>query len=63
MDENMKILKKEAIKGNEAVELRNNMLQTNLNKLTVDFEVLHREFKSSTIKIRELEYELDQMVI
>ena len=63
MDEAMALLRKEAVKGSEAVEMRNNMLQKNLTKLTTDFEASNRELKISSNKNRELEYELEQMVI
>jgi chromosome segregation ATPase len=62
MDETMIQLRIEAVKGSEAVEMRNTMLQKNLTKLTGDFEVTSRELRSVSNKIRELEYELEQMV-
>jgi centrosomal protein CEP135 len=62
MDDTMKRLRKEALKGTDAVEARNIMLQKNLTKLTADFEVSSKELRVSNSKIRELEYELEQMI-
>jgi chromosome segregation ATPase len=59
----MSQLRKEAQKGNETVEARNIMLQKSLTKLTNDFEVAAKDLRVSNNKIRELEYELEQMII
>jgi chromosome segregation ATPase len=62
MDETMKQLRKEAIKGTDSVESRNVMLQNNLTKLTADFEMNSKELRSTNAKLRESEFELDQMM-
>jgi chromosome segregation ATPase len=62
IDGTMKQLRKEAIKGTDAVEARNVMLQKNLTKLTADFEITSKELRTSNSKTRELEYELEQMI-
>ncbi|KAI8901201.1 hypothetical protein BC833DRAFT_562693 [Globomyces pollinis-pini] len=63
MDETMARLRKEAHRGTDAVEARNVMLQKNLAKLTTDFEVTAKELRVASNKTRELEYELDQLVV
>jgi chromosome segregation ATPase len=56
-------LRKEAQQGTKAVEARNHMLQKNLGNLTVDFEQSSKDLRVSNTKIRELDYELEQMII
>ena len=60
--ETMTKLKKEAIKGTEAAESRNDMLQRNLDKLAVDFENTTRELSSANLKIKELQFEMEELV-
>lgn len=55
-------LRKEAERGNDSVEARNIMLQKNLAKLSTDFETSTRELRAANSRMRELEYELEQMV-
>jgi chromosome segregation ATPase len=55
-------LRKEAERGNDSVEARNIMLQKNLAKLSTDFEISTRELRAANSRMRELEYELEQMV-
>eukprot|EP00842_Homolaphlyctis_polyrhiza_P006639 jgi/Hompol1/6977/HPOL_005134-RA len=62
MDNTMHRLRKEAQKGTEAAESRNSILQKNLDKLSADFEVSAKDLSAAQTKIRELEFELEELV-
>ena len=62
MDETMARLRKEAQRGTDAVESRNEVLQKNLDKLSSDFEIAAKDVTISQNRIRELEFELEELI-
>lgn len=62
MDATIVQLRKEALKGTEAAESRNDMLQRNLDKLAFDFEGTTKNLRAATLKIKELEFEMEEIV-
>jgi uncharacterized protein (DUF3084 family) len=61
--ETVKRLEVEAEKGSEQVRQKNEILSRNLDKLSKDFEVASKDLITSTQRIKELEFELDEITI
>jgi chromosome segregation ATPase len=62
MNETMKRLEKEADRGNDAAEQRNENLQKNLDQLGSDFASETQKLSAATLRIRELEFEIEETV-
>ncbi|KAJ3082870.1 hypothetical protein HK102_001424 [Quaeritorhiza haematococci] len=62
MNERVKVLQIEAERGSEHVQSQNEVLQRNLDRLSRDFEGTARDLAGSQVKIKELEFELEEMV-
>ncbi|KAJ3129722.1 hypothetical protein HK098_000501 [Nowakowskiella sp. JEL0407] len=54
-------LKSEAKYGSEEVQSKNDFLQSKLDKLSREFEISTKELNSTNIKIRELEFERNEL--
>lgn len=63
INETMKRLEKEAERGNEAAEQRNEILQKNLDKLASDFTSESQKLGAATLRIRELEFEIEETIL
>ncbi|KND03695.1 uncharacterized protein SPPG_01161 [Spizellomyces punctatus DAOM BR117] len=62
MNETMARLRKEAEKGSEVTQGRNEILQRNLDKLARDYETTSKDLTLAQNRIRELEFELGELV-
>ncbi|KAJ3114862.1 hypothetical protein HK100_001535 [Physocladia obscura] len=56
-------LRKEAEHGSDAIISRNEVLQRNIDKISKDFEITAKDLAAATLKIRDLQFELDEMVL
>ncbi|KAJ3103497.1 hypothetical protein HDU97_010080 [Phlyctochytrium planicorne] len=63
MSETIGRLKKEAEHGSDSIISRNEILQRNLDKLSRDFEKTSQDLSLSQTRIKELEFELEEIVI
>ncbi|KAJ3325042.1 hypothetical protein HDU76_013287, partial [Blyttiomyces sp. JEL0837] len=63
LNETILQLKKEAEHGSDAIISRNEVLQRNLDRLARDFEVSTRDLGTAQTRIKELEFELEEMVV
>ncbi|KAI8855103.1 hypothetical protein BC829DRAFT_412756 [Chytridium lagenaria] len=63
MSETIARLKKEAEHGSDSIISRNEILQRNLDKLSRDFERTSHELSGSQIRVKELEFELEEIVV
>ncbi|KAJ1559748.1 hypothetical protein HK096_011231, partial [Nowakowskiella sp. JEL0078] len=61
MRKNIEKLKFEALYGSDDVLDKNDQLQKNLDKLSRDFELSSKELSASIIKIKELDFERDEL--
>ncbi|KAJ3407248.1 hypothetical protein HDU80_009279 [Chytriomyces hyalinus] len=55
-------LRKEAEHGSDTIISRNEVLQRNIDKISRDFETTAKDLASSNMRIRDLQFELDEMV-
>lgn len=55
-------LKREAEHGSDDIISRNEILQRNISKLAQDYETASRELSASQTKVKELEFELEEMI-
>ncbi|KAJ3075834.1 hypothetical protein HDU98_006770 [Podochytrium sp. JEL0797] len=55
-------LRKEAEHGSDAIISRNEVLQRNIDKISRDFEVTSKELAAATLRVKDLQFELDEMV-
>jgi len=62
INETMKRLEKEADRGNDAAEKRNELLQKNLDKLGIEFTAATQKLSAETLRVRELEFEIEEMI-
>ncbi|KAJ3207077.1 hypothetical protein HDU67_007689 [Dinochytrium kinnereticum] len=63
MSETIGRLKKEAEHGSDSIISRNEILQRNLDKLSRDFERASQDLAASQTRVKELEFELEEIVI
>ncbi|KAJ3045826.1 hypothetical protein HK097_001091, partial [Rhizophlyctis rosea] len=62
MSETMAHLRKEADRGSDILQARNDLLQRNLEKLSRDFEITSKELSTKETRVKELEFELEELV-
>ncbi|KAI8590316.1 hypothetical protein BDZ88DRAFT_506306 [Geranomyces variabilis] len=62
MNKTMAVLRVEAAKGSEVTQGRNEILQRNLDKLARDYEGTTKQLTTAQDRIRELEFELEELV-
>ncbi|KAJ3009610.1 UNVERIFIED_CONTAM: hypothetical protein HDU68_002585, partial [Siphonaria sp. JEL0065] len=55
-------LKKEAEHGSDTIISRNEVLQRNIDKISRDFEVAAKELAAANLRVKDLQFELDEMV-
>ncbi|KAI8829989.1 hypothetical protein BJ741DRAFT_581730 [Chytriomyces cf. hyalinus JEL632] len=55
-------LRKEAEHGSDTIISRNEVLQRNIDKISRDFETTAKDLASANMRIRDLQFELDEMV-
>ncbi|KAJ3014727.1 hypothetical protein HKX48_004993 [Thoreauomyces humboldtii] len=63
MNKTMAVLRVEAAKGSEMTQGRNEILQRNLDKLARDYEATTKQLTTTQDHIRDLEFELEELVI
>ncbi|KAJ3118738.1 hypothetical protein HDU96_009327 [Phlyctochytrium bullatum] len=63
MSDTISRLKKEAEHGSDSIISRNEILQKNLDKLSRDFERSTQDLAAAQVRIKELEFELEEIVI
>ncbi|KAJ3384906.1 hypothetical protein HDU92_003335 [Lobulomyces angularis] len=61
--ETVKRLEVEAESGSDVVRNKNEILQRNLDKLSKDFEICSKDLTAYQLKIKELEFELEEISI
>ncbi|KAJ3208886.1 hypothetical protein HDU82_001794 [Entophlyctis luteolus] len=55
-------LREEAEHGSDVIISRNEVLQRNIDKISRDFEVTAKDLSAANLKIKDLQFELDEMV-
>ncbi|KAJ3046819.1 hypothetical protein HDU99_009670, partial [Rhizoclosmatium hyalinum] len=56
-------LRKEAEHGSDVIISRNEVLQRNIDKISRDFEITAKELAAANLRIKDLQFELDEMVL